>query len=137
MTKKLIILNSHYLTRHNFKIHGLDYFKKNLNCIIYDLSYLTSKLLKRNSQSLNFLKIHSLNEINSIFKNNKDSYYLDMLMSSPKAVIIRIMMHWYKLNVISLKYLSTFPEITYIRKITLKSFYKILSFIKVKTFTII
>ena len=134
MTKKLIILNSHYLTRHNFKIHGLDYFKKNLNCIIYDLSYLTSKLLKKNSQSLNFLKIHSLNEINSIFKNNKDSYYLDMLMSSPKAVIIKIMMHWYKLNVISIKYLSTFPEITYIRKITLKSFYKILSFTKVKIF---
>ena len=49
MTKNIIILNSHYLTRHNFKIHGLDYFKKNSNCIIYDLSYLTSKLLKKNS----------------------------------------------------------------------------------------
>ena len=136
MTKKLIILNSHYLTRHNFKIHGLDYFKKNLNCIIYDLSYLTSKLLKKNSKSYNFIKIHSLNEINSIFKTNKDSYYLDMLMSSPKAVIIRLMMHWYKLNVISLKYLSTFPNITYLSKIKLKSFYKLLNFAHLKIFLI-
>jgi hypothetical protein len=136
MTKKLIILNSHYLTRHNFKIHGLDYFKKNSNCIIYDLSYLTSKLLKKNPKSYSFTKIHSLKEINSIFKSNKDSYFLDMLMSSPKAVIIRLMMHWYKLNVISTKYLSTFPKITYKSKIRLKSFYKLLSFTKFKIFLI-
>ena len=136
MTKKLIILNSHYLSRHNFRIHGLDYFKKNTNCRIYDLSYLTSKLLKKNSKSYNFIKIHSLKEINIIFKNNKDSYYMDMLMSSPKTVIVRLMMHWNKLNVISLKYLSTFPKTTYIRKIRLKSFYKLISFTKIKIFLI-
>ena len=134
MAKKLIILNGNYLTRHNYEMHGFDYFKKNLNCEIYNLSYLTNKLFKKNYKFYNFTDIHSLKEINSIFKNNKDSYYLDMLMSSPKSIIIRLMMHWYKLTVISTKYLSTFPNLIYSKQFRLKSFYKLLSFKKINVF---
>jgi hypothetical protein len=134
MNKNLIILNGNYLTKHNYKIHGFDYFKKNLNCKIYDLSGLTHKLLKKNYKSYNFTVIHSLKEINNIFKYNKHSYYLDMLMSSFNSVIIRLMMHWYKLIVISIKNLSPFPNIAYINIIRLKSIYKLFSFTKLKIF---
>lgn len=136
MAKKLIILNGNYLTRHNYEIHGFDYFKKNLNCEIYNLSYLSNKLFKKNYKFYNFKDIYSLKEINSIFKNNKDSYYLDLLLSSPKSIIIRLMMHWYKLNVISTKYLSTFPNLTYKNHFRLKSLYKFLSFNRIKVFLI-
>jgi hypothetical protein len=132
MKKKLIILNSHYLSQHNYNIHGIDYFKKNLNCEIYDLSYLTNKLLKKNPKSYKFINLYSFKKLKIIFKNNRDAYYLDMLMASPKAIIIRLMMHFYKLNTISIKYLSGFPNIKF--RIRIKSFLNLFNFNKVFIF---
>ena len=83
MKKKLIILNSCYLTGHNCNIYGINYFNK-FKFPVYDLSILTNALSKKNPKSYKFKNIYSLKKLNSIFKNNKDFYYLDMLMLSPK-----------------------------------------------------
>jgi hypothetical protein len=124
MKKKLIILNSCYLTGHNCNIYGINYFNK-FKFPVYDLSILTNALSKKNPKSYKFKNIYSLKKLNSIFKNNKDFYYLDMLMLSPKSIIIRLMMHWHKLQTISIERLGGYPRVKYLDIITVNSILKL------------
>jgi hypothetical protein len=133
MNKKLIILNSHYLTRHNCNIYGINYFKK-FKCQVYDLSIFTNSFLKKNLKSYKFKNIHSFKKLNSIFKNNKNFYYIDMLMLSPKAIIIRLMMHWHKLKTISLERLGGYPLLKYSEIITINSIFKLFNLVKLTNF---
>jgi len=133
MKKKLIILNSHYITKHNYNIYGLNYFKK-FKYPVYDLSTFTNIFLKKNPKSYNFKNIYSFKKLNNIFKNNKDFYYLDMLMLSPKAIIIRLMMHWYKLKTISAERIGGYPLLKYLDIMTINSIFKLFNLRKLTNF---
>jgi hypothetical protein len=133
MKKKLIILNSCYLTSHNCNIYGINYFNK-LKFPVYDLSIFTNILSKKNSKSHKLKNIYSFKKLNSIFKNNKDSYYIDMLMLSPKAIIIRLMMHWHKLKLISIERIGGYPSVKYFDIVTINSIFKLFNLWKLTNF---
>ena len=133
MNKKLIILNSHYMTRHNCNIYGINYFKK-FKYQVYDLSYFTNIFLKKNPKSYKFKNIYSFKKLNNIFKHYKDSYYIDFLMLSPKAIIVRLMMRWYKLNTISTERLGGYPLVKYFDIIAINSIFKLFNLVKLTNF---
>jgi len=133
MKKKLIILNNCYLSRHNCNIHGINYFKK-FKFPVYDLSIFTNIFSKKNPKSYKFKNIYSFKKLSNIFKNNKDSYYLDMLMLSPKSIMIRLMMHWHKLQTISFERLGGYPQVKYLDIITINSILKLFNLGKLINF---